>query len=67
LVVTKLLTVAEMADHLRLSRWAIYSMARDGRLPVIRLSRRRLRFDPAAVAEALRRSAPMALTESKVT
>jgi excisionase family DNA binding protein len=52
----KLLTVAEMAEHLRLSRWTVYGIAADGRLPVIRLSRRRLRFDPGEVAEAIRRT-----------
>jgi excisionase family DNA binding protein len=50
----KLLTVLEMAEFLQLSRWAVYDMARDGRLPAVRLSRRRLRFDPAAVADAIR-------------
>jgi excisionase family DNA binding protein len=59
---TKLLTVAEMAEQLRLSRWAVYDMARDGRLPVIRLRRRRPRFDPAEVARALRRAGRNKLT-----
>jgi hypothetical protein len=37
----------------------LYQLVREGRLPAVRLSERRLRFDPAAVLEALR-SAPTA-------
>jgi excisionase family DNA binding protein len=53
---TELLTVPEMAQRLRMSRWAIYDMAKDGRLPAVRLSSRKLLFDREAVAEAIRRA-----------
>jgi len=53
---TKLMTVPEVAERLRCSRWGIYSMARDGRLPAIRLSSRRLLFTETAVEDAVRKA-----------
>jgi excisionase family DNA binding protein len=48
-----LLTVPEVAERLRCSRWGIYAMARDGRLASIRLSSRRLLFTEHALEEAI--------------
>jgi excisionase family DNA binding protein len=52
----KLLTVPEVAERLRCSRWGVYAMARDGRLLAVRLSSRRLLFTEAAVEEAVRKA-----------
>jgi excisionase family DNA binding protein len=52
-----LLTVPEVAERLRCSRWGVYAMAKDGRLASVRLSSRRLLFTEAAVDEAVRHSA----------
>ena len=46
-------TAEELAELLRLSPGTIKQMARDGRIPSIRLSRKTLRFDVKAVAAAL--------------
>jgi excisionase family DNA binding protein len=65
---SQLLTVREIAKRLRISRWAIYDMARDGRLPAVRLSTHKLLFDPEAVAEAIRRATgPKAAKKQKQT
>lgn len=53
---TKLLTVPEVAERLRCSRWAIYDMAKDGRLAAVRLSSRRLLFTEQSIEEAVRRA-----------
>jgi excisionase family DNA binding protein len=52
----KLLTVNEVAEKLRCTRWGIYGMARDGRLPCVRLSSRRLLFTEEAVLGAIKRA-----------
>jgi excisionase family DNA binding protein len=49
-----LLTVSEVAARLRCSRWGVYAMARDGRLPTVRLSSRHLLFDEQDVEQAIR-------------
>lgn len=46
-------TADELAESLRLSSEMILQMARDGRIPAIRLSSKAIRFDVQAVAEAL--------------
>jgi excisionase family DNA binding protein len=51
-----LLTVPEVAERLRCSRWGVYAMARDGRLTSIRLSSRRMLFEESAVEEAIRKA-----------
>jgi excisionase family DNA binding protein len=51
---SNLLTVSEVAARLRCSRWGVYAMAKDGRLPAVRLSSRRLLFDEDAVEQAVR-------------
>jgi excisionase family DNA binding protein len=61
----KLITVNELAERLRCSRWGIYSMVRDGRLTAIRLSGRRLLFSEEAIENALR-SAERTAIKSKV-
>jgi excisionase family DNA binding protein len=53
---TKLLTVSEVAERLRCSRWGVYSMAKDQRLPAVPLSSRRLLFTEEAVEEAVRKA-----------
>jgi excisionase family DNA binding protein len=50
---TLLLTVPEVAKMLRCSRWGVYTMVRDGRLPAVRLSSRRLLFSEDAVELAI--------------
>jgi excisionase family DNA binding protein len=47
----KLLTVAEAAPLLRLSRQAAYAVIRAGLIPVVRVSQRRIRLDPRAIRE----------------
>lgn len=54
---TSLLTTRELGDRLRLRPSTLRRWAIAGRIPVIRLSSRALRFDPAAVADALTRTA----------
>jgi excisionase family DNA binding protein len=51
----KLMTVAEVAERLRCSRWGVYAMVRDGRLAVVRLSRRLL-FSEQALEKAVRKA-----------
>jgi excisionase family DNA binding protein len=50
------MTVPEVAERLRCSRWGIYAMARDGRLSAVRLSSRRLLFTEQAVEEAVQKA-----------
>ena len=47
------LTAEELAKLLRLSLDTILQMARDSKIPAIRISRKVIRFDPQAVADAL--------------
>jgi excisionase family DNA binding protein len=54
----RLLTVDEVAQLVHLSPRTIYALVAAGRLPVVRFGRRRLRFDPQAVAEALQAGLP---------
>lgn len=46
------LTVDELAEILRVSRWSVYERVRDGSLPALHLGRA-LRFSRAAVAALL--------------
>jgi excisionase family DNA binding protein len=50
---TKLMTVAEVAERLRCSRWGVYAMARDGRLTAVRGLSRQLLFTEQAVEKAV--------------
>jgi excisionase family DNA binding protein len=52
----RILTLCELADHLRLPRTWLRAEADAGRIPCLRAGRR-LRFDPAAVELALLRRA----------
>ena len=52
----RLLTAAELAKDLRLSASTLRLWARTGRIPVVRLSSRALRFEPDEVRAALVRS-----------
>jgi excisionase family DNA binding protein len=45
-----LLTIDEVADLLRISRWMVYNLIRSNQLRTITIGRRRL-ASPAAVAE----------------
>jgi excisionase family DNA binding protein len=47
------LTAAELARRLKLSTETVRQMARDGRIPVIRLSAKVIRFDAGQVAQCL--------------
>jgi excisionase family DNA binding protein len=49
-----LLTVQEAADRLRVSRWSVYNLIRDGQLRTVKIGRRRL-VTPAALAECVAR------------
>jgi excisionase family DNA binding protein len=44
-----LLTVAEVATHLRVDRATVYRWTAERELPAIRLSPRKLRFDPEEI------------------
>lgn len=44
-----LLTVAELAERLHISRRGVYYLLQDRGLPCVRLGKKTLRFDPAAV------------------
>ncbi len=45
----KLLTTKEAAQLLGLSKWFVQSRVKDGSLPVIRISRNRVRYRPADI------------------
>lgn len=45
----RLLTAAEVADLLRVSRATVYRWVDDGRLPAIQLGGRTIRFNPRAI------------------
>jgi excisionase family DNA binding protein len=63
--VARLLTAREAADLLRVPKASLYALVRSGRLPAVRLSERRLRFDPQQVLDALR-AAPAAAPAEEV-
>lgn len=48
----RLLTVNEVADLLRISRWSVYQLIWSGQLRTLSIGRRRL-VRPAALAECL--------------
>ena len=50
----ELLTKQEMAARLRVSPATVLLWARNGRIPVIRINERTLRYDENAVLESLR-------------
>jgi excisionase family DNA binding protein len=52
----KLWTVNEVAERLRCTRFGVYEMARDGRLPCVRLSSKRLLFTEAAIEDAIKKA-----------
>jgi excisionase family DNA binding protein len=52
----RLLTIDEVAERFRCTKWGVYAMARDGRLAAVRLTGRRLLFTERAVEEAIRRA-----------
>jgi excisionase family DNA binding protein len=54
---TRLLTVLEVAERLRLSKWSVYRLVQEGTLPAVRLVPGRLLFDPAAVENCIREAA----------
>ena len=47
---TKLLTAAEAADLLNVTEWRVYQLAREDRIPTVRLGRL-VRFSPDAVKQ----------------
>ena len=49
---TRLLTVDEAAEQLRVSRWTVYNLIRSNQLHTIKIGRRRL-VEPAALAECV--------------
>ena len=54
-----LLTVAEVARDLRVSRHSVYRRVHDGTLPALRIGRSGpLRFEPAAVQRVLKPAGP---------
>ncbi len=55
-----LLTVAEVADALRLSKVTVYRMVNSGALPALKLGRS-VRIPEAVVAELLHRATPEGL------
>ena len=52
------LTPADLARRLQLSPETVRQLAKDGRIPCIRISPKVLRFDPQAVNDALTAPAP---------
>lgn len=50
----KLLKVSDVADFLGFSAQGIYALVWKNQIPVVRISRRAIRFDPAAIAAWLR-------------
>ncbi len=53
----ELLTKTEMAERLRVSPATVLLWARYGRIPVVRVNARTLRYDESAVFDSLRRGA----------
>jgi excisionase family DNA binding protein len=52
-----LLTAPEVAKCLRISRWTVYDLVRDGRLRAVRLTPGKLLFTQKDVDKAIRRAA----------
>ena len=50
-----LLTIEDVCARLRVSRWLVYDLVREGHLPAVRLTRRRLLFTEQAVEDLVRR------------
>ncbi len=50
---TKPLTTQELAEQLQVTAGTVRTWVADGRIPVIRASRKVMRFDPVAVRTAL--------------
>jgi len=53
----RLITARELASRLGVTTNTIHTWARDGRIPCLRVGRKTLRFDPAAVVAALEANA----------
>lgn len=51
----QLLTVEQVAAQLQTSRQAVWALARNGQIPVVRISPRRLRFEPDDVQRWIER------------
>jgi excisionase family DNA binding protein len=51
---SQMLNARQLGEKLGLSTWTVLEMARDGRLPCIRLGYRTVRFDLAEVERVLR-------------
>lgn len=49
----RLLTIDEVADLLRVSRWSVYRLIWSEQLPTLKIGRRRL-VRPAALAQCMR-------------
>jgi excisionase family DNA binding protein len=47
------MSTAEVADLLGISTWTVRTLTKQGRLPVVRLSRKTRRYDRGAVLAAL--------------
>jgi excisionase family DNA binding protein len=52
IVNTRLLTVDEAAEQLRVSRWTVYNLIRSNQLRTVKIGRRRL-VTPAALVECV--------------
>jgi excisionase family DNA binding protein len=50
-----LLTVAEVAERLSVHKQTVWQLAREGSIPCVRLSDRRLRFNPDDVEQYIER------------
>jgi excisionase family DNA binding protein len=51
---TQLLTTAQLAEKLNTSKMTVLRMAKDGRIPHIKISKTEFRYDIDEVLEALR-------------
>jgi excisionase family DNA binding protein len=56
LAMSRLLTVAEVAERLNLCRWTVRKLAQHGKLPAVRLVPGKLLFREDDVEEAVRRA-----------
>jgi excisionase family DNA binding protein len=52
-----LLTVNELASHLRISKWQVYRLVRARELPAVRVGER-IRFRPVDINDYLERGSP---------
>jgi excisionase family DNA binding protein len=57
-----LISTRELARRLCVSHRTVRTWARDGRIPVVRIARNRLRFDWRQVLESIRAAAPFVAT-----